>query len=361
MKRRICCTFFLLFSFILGGCAQTELTEPSKEHNIIIRYDMAKVTKREEATIYKAEAYQANERLMYEKLLNNDGIVETNAFGKTIYQYEGREVSKSLTLYEVGAKAGIYGGFNFDIYNLKRGAYQDIIYIYDEHLDSSAQIGGGIDRKDYGNNVNLSFRSIEESLKEMDKLFIEIEMPKLQVKNVYAMNKDTMNEHARKNETAANWSEADEAYFIEYMQVVDGLPLINHMWTNMTRSEATETIISAINSEKGIESLVVQGAVEACVKLDTQKIISPKEAEEIMINLYKSNSFVNNVVAEELDLYYIVLKQEEELRLVPAYIFCMAIEDIYTDLETGKDITISQYQHCVVNAVNGEVVTGSGF
>lgn len=361
MKRKICSTFFLLVSFMLGGCAQTELTEPSKEHNIIICYDMEQVTKREEASIYEAGIYQANEQLMYEKLLNNEGVIETNAFGKTIYQYEGSDVSKSLTLYEVGAGAGIYGGFNFCIFNLKRGVYQDIINIYDEHLNISEQICGGTDRKDYGNNVNLSFQSIEECLKENDKLFTEIEMPKLQVKNVYALDKDTMNEHAQKNEMAASWSEADEAYFIEYTQIVDGLPLMNHMWTNMTRAEATETIISAICSERGIESLVVEGAVETYGKPDTQKIISPKEAEEIMIDLYKANSFVNNVVAEELDLYYIVLKQGEELRLVPAYIFCMAIEDIYTDLETGKDITINQYQHCVVNALNGEVVTGSGF
>ncbi len=372
----------MILFILLSGCAPTEAVEqPETEHSTIdqlhILYDIDTITVRETAAIYDAEPFQANADSLREALLINEvSSMEENAFGEMYYAQEKAGGLEALQIYQENSASQIYGGFHYsydeEVNSSDTKDYWDIASILPGHPDNVGQIGMYNANSDYLEKQELKFQSVTDTLHLMNDLFSELSIPQLQLQQIYCLDTITMQEHAAKkmafeqglnisefllgeeNDTA--WGTEDEAYLLYYEQVIDGISLVNHMWTEGTRTLATETPIAILYSQRGFEYICMKGMVADLEKEGEYTIISPKEAESAMVAEYQLAALVSDVTVEDMNLNYVVLNDMESFRLVPAYIFCIAVETSTEHPYTEEIVSVKKYQHYVINAINGEQI-----
>lgn len=359
MKKRWFLLLCLLLCVALQGCGQGEITVENENSNIHILYNIDEVALVKEAVVYNAEPFRANEERLCDIFLQSKIESETlDAMGKVYYTK-----SEAMRFYYREQEAGLYGGFLYSaplVRNEGNKWYQDVVV-----NDTGCQFENL--RADYDKWVNLDFQNIDDVLDDIGEITKESLFPGIQATEVYALDEKTMNEQAslltdtEKKSPQSIWSKEEEAYLIYYEQVVDGIPLMNHMWTEEVRSVATETPITVIYSGKGVVEFHGQGLVDNLQEIEKYKLLSPVEAERSMYDSYKAIAGVSEVEVEKMELKYVVLYQEEQLILVPAYVFCVAVNDTFEDAGTGETYLSRDYEHYVVNAVSGERMVNASY
>lgn len=359
MKKASFFTFVALLCVILQGCGQRGIAIQNDNSNIHILYNIDEVASINEATVYSAEPFRANEEKLCDIFLRNEIESETlDAMGRVYYTN-----SEAMIFYYREQEAGLYGGFLYSAPNAQDSEnkwYQDVVV-----NDPECQFEDL--RADYEKWVNLDLKNIEDVLDDIERITKESFLPKIQATEVYALDEKTMNKHASlrmdadKEDLQMDWSKEEEAYLIHYEQVVDGIPLMNHIWTEEVRSVATETPITVIYSGNGIVEFYGQGMVDKLQELEKYKLLSPEAAERSMCDSYKAVGQISEVEIEKMELKYVVLYQKERLILVPAYVFCVAINSTFEDSGTGETYLNRNYEHYVVNAISGERMVNASY
>ena len=103
----------------------------------------------------------------------------------------------------------------------------------------------------------------------------------------------------------------EEAYLIQFRQVVDGIPLADHSWASIRRADPTEMWAETIVSARGLIYAHMQNAVTIGQKLEKSQLISPQEAEDVCLSELRKEGFV---------------WKGSQLELIPAWVFCIARE-----------------------------------
>lgn len=358
--------FFL--ACILCGCGQEANadSEEIEDEYLHIMYDIDQIETREEASVYFADWYKPDEELLKEQLLENDvSGEELHALGKSIYTGSVSEPWEVLLVYDGGEAfgeiSGVLGGFGYSlIYKEDKAVknYQDVVTISAGHPDNVEQLLKYNSRADFAEFGELAFMDVQRAAEQAESVLQACGAPQIQIDTVYALDVDTLREHEQLRQTYIEeteepvvWEKEDEAYLMLLSQMIDGLPLINHLWDTNTRGpgEATETEITAILSENGILSIRMMGAVTVLEESELCELITPQEAEQLFLQEYGKAFLISDLYAEKLELEYVSLVSGDRLKLVPAWVFCVAREH-----ETDDMVTVKAYEHFIVNAVTGE-------
>lgn len=369
MKRKYVLLIGSILCISLQGCGRRDVSVRNENQDIQFLYDIEEIPQMDEAFVYSAEPYRADEGMLCDIFLQDDVESEVlDAMGRMYYTE-----SEAMHFYLREQDAGMYGGFDYSLLphaqNMGTKSYQDIVVDDTEHPDLVEQNIGDVARADFAKWTDLDFQSVDKTLSDIENIMNAALLPGMQVAEVYSLDAGTMNEHASipspsgEEKPQIAWTKEDEAYLIYYEQVVDGIPLMNHIWTEEVRSTATETPITITYSVEGIVSFHVGGMVDELQKLEKYPLLTPGEAETSMANAYQAVAQVSEIEVEEMGLKYVVLYQEEDekLILVPAYVFCIAVNGTSEDFYTDEMVPVKNYEHYVVNAINGERMVNASY
>lgn len=356
----------LSVALLLSGCGIDKDSAPNfVTGNIQILYDRDAIAEKEEAAVYSAVYYQADFSLLQQHLLRYE-ITETelNAFGRSFYAKEDNHgTEERLIIYdggeEMGVHSGVYGGFIYSLWEPTRKDYQNVVAMHPGHPDNVEQILGGTSREDFAVDCDLDFMTVDEAVEMLEAMAAECGLPEMQVDSIYSLDAETLREHNRIAGLSDVWEKSDEAYLLHLTQMIDGIPVMNHLWNDdVVSGEAGATELRAIGlvSEDGIISFNVSYAVDITGEAEAQKLLSAESAEEILQARYEDAVYLSDVYAEALALKYIVQHDGNQLKLTPAWVFCMSRDFITEYPGSGEPVSIKKYEHCVINAVTGELI-----
>lgn len=354
--------------FCISGCGNTageskETTSrldsllESAADNIRILYDITAVAAPKEASFYLAEWYSPETELIKEKLLKGKVLSET-LYAEGM-QYITEEESEYLTLYDRSGMRN--GGFSY-ILSGQNGVripdYQNVVNLNPGHPDLTEQRHGYRKSEDFALSGDFEFMSAEAAAGQVSGLLSELGVPAFSVKSVLALDRDTLNAHEKLRVSQSEekvWKKEDEAYLIWFSQVIDDIPLIDHAWTGQ-RIQATEVTMSALLSPKGLLKLNIENMVTPVREEKKESLLSPQEAERLMLEKYTPAAAAVKICAEKMELAYVGVTCEEGIKLIPAWVFCIGRE--LTDYNDGeRNYTgLYEYEHFVVNAATGEEI-----
>lgn len=357
----------LLFAvLLLSGCGIDKNSDPNfVASNIQILYDRDAIAEKEEAVVYSAIYYQADSSSLREYLLQYEIVEnELNAFGRSFYTKEANSGSEeSLVVYdggaEFGVRSGVYGGFNYSLWTVSRKDYQSVVSMEPGHPDNVTQIFGNTSREDFAVDGDLDFMMADEAVEMLETMAAECGLPEMQVENIYSLDAETLQEHGRIASMSDVWEKSDEAYILHLTQMIDGIPVMNHLWNDdVLRGGVGATYFRGIGmvSEDGIISFNVTYAVEITGASEQQKLLSSEAAEEILQARYEDAVYFSNVCAETLALKYVIQHDGNQLKLTPAWVFCISRDFITENPDSGEPVYVKKYEHCVINAVTGELI-----
>ncbi|MCM1543250.1 MAG: hypothetical protein NC121_18610 [Blautia sp.] len=350
-----------VFPLILGGCGRDweNNYEAVSEDNIHILYDLEALDNPGEAAIYSAEWYAADAQLLKENLFVNAVDEEMSlAEGNAWYAYiedGGRDVTEALILYDPSHDAGMHGGFTYGLLGTGRD-YRNVAYPYPGHPDNISQIKGYDIAGDFRQDADLGFLSADSAVQYIESVFSAVGAPTVKPMAVYALDADTLNAHeALRHETEprdSGWTKEEEAYLVQLAQMVDNIPLADHMWVNDARSEVTETPVYAVLSQKGIEDMHIENAVQNLDVVEQGEVLSPEEAESLMLQYYTRGIAVSEIYVEEMNLRYVGVADRDGLTLIPAWIFCISRDG--HGAMGDEEAKYREYEHFVIHAITGD-------
>ncbi len=378
-----------VFSFLTAGVIAVGAVCPVKAESLAdyseklhVMYEIAEVKAVDEASSYQVEWIQAEKEKTEQALLHSEIVSETlDAFGLRI-ETKSNGTEELLYLLDGGKSIGLdsseSGGIIY--YCLKKDGkeipmYSSQINVFPGHPGSTEQLIGDTSCADFSLDKELEFADRTQTADDMKKLLENIGGIDLEISRIYSLDRKTLQEHAeQRQERKAIEREAEEsdytengteefteekmaeaeAYLIQLRQVVDGIPLADHCWTNETRPMATEMCAQAIVSEDCLEHAEIISAVTIKQEAAKSQLISPQEAESIYLEELKKTILVSDLYVENLELNYVVVQNGKQLEMIPAWIFCIAKEVKTDPVEPeGKD-TVLMYDHMVINAETGE-------
>ncbi|MCM1065568.1 MAG: hypothetical protein NC420_14085 [Eubacterium sp.] len=359
-NRRLFC-IVCVFSLILVGCGRDWESnyEAVSEDNVHILYDLEALDSPGEAAVYSAEWYAADAQLLQENLFVNAVDEEMSlAEGNAWYAYiedGGKDVTEALILYDSSHDAGMKGGFTYGLSGTGRG-YHNVAYPYPGHPSNISQIMGYNFTEDFRQDANLGFLSADSAVQYIESVFSAVGAPTVKPTAVYALDADTLNAHeALRHETKprdSDWTKEEEAYLVQLAQVVDNIPLADHMWVNDVRSEVTETPVYVVLSQKGIESMHIENAVQVLDVVEQGEVLSPEEAESLMLQYYTRGIAVSDIYVEEMNLRYVGVVGRDGLTLIPAWIFCISRD--HHGAMGDEEAKYREYEHFVIHAITGD-------
>lgn len=378
MKRHLLCSI-LAASLLLSGCGIDKDAAPNYvSGKIQILYDRDAVAEREKASVYSGTYYQAQLAPLQEHLLRGHASEpEPNAFGRAFYMEDPDSgMSEHLIIYDIGSEAGVYGGFTYGISPKQDSAsggsksHQDVADLWPGHPSETTQLSGYTKTEDFSRQADLDFLTMDEAAETFQALAADCGLPAIQRKEIYALDVDTMQKHSDLaadtiqeqnglDEAPVTWEKEDEAYLLQFVQVVDGIPLMSHMWcTDLASRNAgiLETTIYGVLSGDGLVSMQVSGAVSLKEELERQPLLSAREAENLFLTKYDNGTRLSDLYAESLSLEYVIQLDGDDLLLVPAWVFCISQDKLAEDLISGESASIKEYDHYVINAATGNEI-----
>lgn len=378
MKRHHLCSI-MATSLLLSGCGiDKDAASNYVSGKIHLLYNRDAVTERKDAPVYSGTYYQAQLAPLQEHLLRGQvSEPEQNAFGCAFYMEDpdsGR--SEHLIIYDIGSEAGVYGGFTYGISPRQDSAsgnpksYQDVAAPSPEHPITTTQIYGYDAIEDFSRQADLDFLTMDEAAETFQALAADCGLPAVQRKEIYALDMDTMQKHSDLaadtmqeqnglDEAPVTWEKEDEAYLLQFVQVVDGIPLMDHMWcTDLASRNAgiLETTVYGVLSGDGLISFYACGAVSLKEELERQPLLSAREAENLFLAKYDDGTRLSDLYADSLSLEYVIQLDGDGLLLVPAWVFCISQDKLAEDLISGESASIKEYDHYVINAATGNEI-----
>lgn len=350
-----------VFPVILGGCGRDWESNYAvmSEDNIHILYDLESLDIPDEAAIYSAEWYAADAQLLKENLFVNAVDEEMSlAEGDAWYAYikdDGRDITEALILYDPSRDARMKGGFTYALLDTGR-EYRKVAQFYPGHPGNISQVMRYDLTEDFRQDADLEFMSADNAVQYIESIFSAVGAPTVKPMAVYALDTGTLNAHEtlwpETESRCSDWTKDEEAYLVQLAQVVDGIPLVDHIWVNDVRSEITETTVYAVLSQRGIEDMHIENAVQILNAGEQGKIISPGEAESLMLQYYSRGLAVSDIYVEEMNLRYVGVVGRDGLTLIPAWIFCIGRECHGT--MGDNEAEYREYEHFVINAITGD-------
>lgn len=292
-----------------------------------------------------------------------------------------------LILYDTGSEAGVYGGFTYGILPQQDDAagssknYQDVANLWPGHPDNTKLLYNYNTTEDFSRQADLDFMTMDEAAEMFQALAADCGLPAVQRDEIYALDMDTLQKHSalyadtmqklkdpdadatqEQDDLAAasvTWEKEDEAYLLQFAQVVDGIPLMDHMWcTDLASRNAgiLETTVYGVLSGDGLISLDVSGVVSLKEELERRPLLSAQEAEELFLAKYDDGTRLSDLYAESLSLEYVIQLDGDGLLLVPAWVFCLSQDRLDENLVSGESTSIKDYGHYVINAATGNEI-----
>lgn len=373
--------FFLTAGIIAVGTVCPVKAESLADYSekLHVMYEIDEVKAVDEASSYQVEWIQAEKEKAEQALLHSEIVSEISDASGLRIETKSNGTEEILYLLDGGKAIGLdsseSGGITY--YCLEKDGkeipmYSSQINVFSGHPGSMEQLIGDMSCADFSLDKELKFADRTQTADDMKKLLEDISGVDLEISKIYSLDRKTLQKHAelhRKQQTMAEelgYSENEtkefteekmaeaEAYLIQLRQVVEGIPLADHCWTNEARPMATEMWARAIVSEDCLEHAEIKRAVTIKQEAAKSQLISPQEAESIYLEELKKIILVSDIYVENLELNYVVVQNGKQLEMIPAWIFCIAREVKTDPVESeGKD-TVLMYDHMVINAETGE-------
>ena len=373
--------FFLTAGIIAVGTVCPVKAESLADYSekLHVMYEIDEVKAVDEASSYQVEWIQAEKEKAEQALLHSEIVSEISDASGLRIETKSNGTEEILYLLDGGKAIGLdsseSGGITY--YCLEKDGkeipmYSSQINVFSGHPGSMEQLIGDMSCADFSLDKELKFADRTQTADDMKKLLEDISGVDLEISKIYSLDRKTLQKHAelhRKQQTMAEelgYSENEtkefteekmaeaEAYLIQLRQVVEGIPLADHCWTNEARPMATEMWARAIVSEDCLEHAEIKRAVTIKQEAAKSQLISPQEAESIYLEELKKIILVSDIYVENLELNYVVVQNGKQLEMIPAWIFCIAREVKTDPVEPeGKD-TVLMYDHMVINAETGE-------
>ena len=379
MKRHLLCSI-LAASLLLSGCGIVTDAAPNYVlGKIHFLYDRDAVAEREEASVYSGTYYQAQLAPLQEHLLRNQASEpEGNAFGRAFYMEDPDSGTlEHLIIYDIGSEAGVYGGFTYglmpqqDRASGKQKSYLDVAALWPGHPPTTGLLHDYDTTEDFSRQADLDFLTMDEAAEAFQALAADCGLPAVQRDEIYALDADTLQKHSdlyaecmreqnALDAASVTWEKEDEAYLLQFVQVVDGIPLMDHIWCTDLDSRSAgvlETTVYGVLSRDGLISLNIYGTVALNEEKERQALLSAQEAEALFLAKYDDSTRLSDLYAESLSLEYVIQLGGDGLLLVPAWVFCLSQEGPVMDSAPEESVATKDYDHYVINAATGEEIT----
>lgn len=364
----------LAAGLVFAGAAYPVMAKPESCYTKLhVEYDINEVEAVEEAFSYQAEWIQVEEETAKQALIHMPVVSEEpDAFGLAISAEDdgSEEVLRVLDGGEAsGVRSGVKGGISYELLqeNGKHvSGYAMQIVFGAEHPDDVEQLNAYNSRADYSQEKELGFAERMQTAAEMEELLERVGGVDLEVSRIYSLDQATLQEHMAEYQGGKTGLDQEllteeEAYLVQFRQVVDGIPLADHSWASIRRADPTEMWAETIVSARGLVYAHMQNAVTIGQKLEKSQLISPQEAEDVCLSELRKEGFNYETYGknyetyvENMELNYVGVWKGSQLELIPAWVFCIARETPRISGGTDEEDIVLKYDHVVINAETGK-------
>lgn len=343
---------------------------PAGQSELFFMYDVDEVGTPGEASVWNAQWAEWDNEILCDTLLRQEPVtMEDSPFGLNIHA--GNENS-DLEILTIGERGKLQeGGIGYGIFFTELRGYSHIVSLRGWHPDRVTQLYRYNDNADFSDQ-ELGIMGSEEALQVVQEILENCGISGMRNVVMLSLDADTMNMHEdmlkahleemseempeepqEEPQSAAGWkwTEKDEAYYMRYVQTVENIPVINHEWCTGSPDSCTD-VMALVNAE-GLLDLSVSHVVNPIERGDRAKLITPRQAQESLMEYYNQTIIDNPIWVESQCLYYIPLRDKTDIKLIPAWVFCIAQEYEY-GVEPG--VMLMDYSHYVIEAITGEQI-----
>lgn len=334
---------------------------PAGQSELFFMYDVDEIEAPGEASVWSAQWAEWDNEILCDTLLHKEPVTtdEDDPFGLRIHagnedsDYEVLIIGERGKHLEGGMAYGIFYPSGFE----GIGDYQGVVSLDGWHPESTTQLYRYNDNADFSDQ-ELGIMSSDEALQVVQEILEDCGMSGMRNVVMLSLDADTLNMHEdmRKAEpqsaAGGKWTEKDEAYYMRYVQTVEDIPVMNHEWCTGYVDSRTD-VMALVNAE-GLLELSVHFIVNPIERGDRAKLITPRQAQESLKEYYNQTIIDNPIWVESQCLYYISLRDKTDIKLIPAWVFCIAQE--YDQGEYGGEpgVMLMDYSHYVIDAITGE-------
>lgn len=337
-------------------------------YNFLLAFDVYATDAPDYAKTFTARYLEFEADRILDSLIKGDIVtIEQSVFGPLI-EVKGVDTVEYIIIYNDLIK----GGMSYTLYknNISLSSAIEVIFPNNTCPDGvTQQLQGFSMRRNYPKNAELNFLPLDEAIEKVLEILNDIGFPEMELEVSHALDYVTLNEQysayindpRTENAPLISFAKEDELYYFQFRQIIDGIPLSNNLWEDGTRArQGAETIINVFLSKNGIESIY---SIGLCVNTNEgaeNRLLSKKQAINLLINEYTNVILQSEHRVESMELCYVVLSTNEELELVPAWVFLVASEAVWTDPSSGLATLVVEYRYRVFNAVTGEIIRKAG-
>ncbi|WP_017473426.1 hypothetical protein [Amphibacillus jilinensis] len=357
--------------FLLSACQSNEDSNSSGvlPEQVQVGFDLESVVEYAEAAEYKADFIDLDIDIVAAQLLDGK-IVEQLIYAMgPQYIAEGDGVIEYLITYDGGDAFGEYGGLDGGLSYSRSEKdrfpnYDAVVFSDPGPPNQTAQLSSYYNNEDFQTFTDLDFSPYLDVEQIIVEQLADLGLKDLQMDMVYALDLDTMQEHythyllgEQREEEWFEWNKSEEAYLMHFRQVIDDIPLMNAIWQDLPieEGEATQTEITAIYNDGGFNSLEVRRYYKTIEKSSMKPLISRQDAMDKLIELYQFSIVEKETIISDLTLNYVAVVDDEQYRLIPAWVFEVKTKETFSSMESYYD-----YRFYVFNAMTGERIKRAG-
>lgn len=306
------------------------LEDVSLPDNLTLSFDPAKVVSKGTAAVYDVAPIRFSADKLIPALMIGD-VSETVSYAEGMqYRSEKGGQRDYLTVYDdgesFGTQSGTDGGFN---YNLERDGVMaasklQSVISSNRVVSMSTLANPGLSREDYRMEGELAGVERSAALLDIVSRLSDAGAPELMVRSCYFMDLPTMKAHAELSGAEYGFSGADEGYYFNFAQVVDGIPIMDIEWEQNVNGSAYprgSTSGEVWYTARGIEYADFWNLVSLTGTRETVSLISPSEAVEALIQLLSDVISEYKYNAVTMELIYVKLPSGDGMVMRPAWIF----------------------------------------
>ncbi|GAE29746.1 hypothetical protein JCM9152_1126 [Halalkalibacter hemicellulosilyticusJCM 9152] len=296
--------------------------------------------------------------------------IETNAFG---IQFRSDNENESLTVYDggeaFGTANGVDGGFSYTNDLEHNTLYSRVASLSSDSPDLNTQLYEYNLNSDFETFIDLDFLPYLDAKKEIKEQLSTVGFPEIELDVVFALDEKMMDIHQERflestNDehelTVFDLSKDDEAYLFFFRQVIDNVPIINEVWSFDTREavDPYEPSIMVLYNHNGMVHIDATYLYHILESTEEFPLIKEVEALDLIIDHFSSFIINKQTVIESMELNYVAVHGENEFELVPSWVFRLKIDDVYEDPIDHSKHDVHTYDYFVINAINGERISG---